>query len=451
MGTRPHAESKYLTQFNELGLAESVLRAVEAEGYTIPTPIQAEVIPAVLAGRDVLGTAQTGTGKTAAYVLPLLSRIADERRAPRPKTCTTLILAPTRELANQIVEAIRTYGRKIRPSVALVVGGVRPGPQIRQMAGGVDILVATPGRLEDHMSTGVIRLDGVANIILDEADQMMDMGFMPAIRRILQKVPADPQTILLSATMPRQIRALAQDFLNDPAEIAVAQADRPAERIAQEVVYVDARDKRQRLVELIEDRQVGRAIVFARTKHGAEKLSTYLEKAGIASTAIHGNKNQSQREKALSRFRDGKVAVLVATDVAARGIDVDGITHVINFELPNVPEAYVHRIGRTARAGASGIAISFCDGEERGLLRDIERVIGGTFNDAGELTDTPPAPRRERSGPGKTRKPGGQRGANHRKGGPRPPRGSHDGGDRRESRGGEGRGPARPRRQKISA
>ncbi len=365
-----------MKQFDSLGLAEPLLRAISAEGYTNPTPIQTDVIPTMLAGRDLVGIAQTGTGKTAAFVLPLLNKINQQKRAPNPKCCGALILAPTRELAAQIADSIRTYGRHMRHSVAVVVGGVKPAPQIRAMARGVDILVATPGRLEDHLSQGALRLDQTRTVILDEADQMLDLGFMPAIRRLMKQVPQDRQTVLLSATMPKQIRSLANDFLSDPVEISVAPASRPIDRIDQKVMHLDRSSKRQTLIEILTPEEVERAIVFTRTKRGADKVSQHLEKAGLSSAAIHGNKSQGQRERALDAFKKGGVRILVATDIAARGIDVDAVSHVVNFELPNVPEAYVHRIGRTARAGSSGFAISFCDDTEQGLLRDIEKLIG---------------------------------------------------------------------------
>ena len=373
---RRKIESYQLTQFSDLGLAEVLLRALSGEGYTTPTPIQTRVIPAILDGQDVLGTAQTGTGKTAAFVLPILQQIIKQPSSSNPKGCRVLILAPTRELASQIADSIRTYGRIARPSVAVVVGGVRPGPQIKAIAPGIDFIVATPGRLLDHMSAGAIQLNGTTTVVLDEADQMMDLGFLPAIRRILAKIPERRQTILLSATMPKQIRGLAKDFLRNPTEVAVAPESRPIEKIDQKVMQVDAVSKRRALVDILKGPQVDRAIVFTRTKRGADKVNDHLEKAGISASAIHGNKSQRERERSLAAFRAGHVKVLVATDIAARGIDVDDISHVINFELPHVPEVYVHRIGRTARAGKNGVAISLCDREERSLLRDIERLVG---------------------------------------------------------------------------
>lgn len=372
-----------MKHFSDLGLAETVLKAVEAEGYTNPTPIQEQVIPAMLAGRDILGTAQTGTGKTASFVLPLLHKLATGRERPPQKCCGTLILAPTRELAAQIAESVRVYGQFGHTKVAVVVGGVKPGPQIKAMARGVDILVATPGRLLDHMQGGAISLEQTKTVILDEADQMLDLGFMPAIRKIMARVPRERQTALLSATMPPAIRKLANDFLNNPAEVAVAPTSRPIEKIDQQVILVDRSAKRSTLINILGKPDVDRAIVFTRTKRGADKVQRALSDAGLSAAAIHGNKSQNQRTKALDGFKSGGVTILVATDIAARGIDVDSVSHVVNFELPNIPESYVHRIGRTARAGKSGIAISLCDGGEREFLRDIEKLVGYSIKSTG--------------------------------------------------------------------
>ena len=378
-----------MTLFSDLGLAEPILRAIEAEGYTTPTPIQAKVIPAMMAGRDVLGTAQTGTGKTAAFTLPIIERLGASRTKPREKTCRALILAPTRELAAQIEASVRTYGRHTRLTTALVVGGVKPSPQIRALARGVDVLIATPGRLEDHMRGGAVNLSAVEVAVLDEADQMLDLGFMPAIRRLFKALPSQRQTALLSATMPHEIRVLAKEFLRDPEEIAVAPVSRPVEAVTQSVLHVDEGSKREALLRLLADPTLDRAIVFTRTKRGADKVTKHLTDAGHEAAAIHGNKSQPQRERALGSFRDGRVKILVATDIAARGIDIDGVSHVFNFELPNVPEAYVHRIGRTARAGRSGVAVSLCDASERKLLRDIERLIGRRLEASGDASAEP--------------------------------------------------------------
>jgi ATP-dependent RNA helicase RhlE len=383
-----------LTHFSDLGLAEPLLRAVAAEGHAHPTPIQSRAIPLVLNGRDILGIAQTGTGKTAAYLLPLLDRLVRAQKPLAAKGCRALIVVPTRELAAQVSEGIRAYGRSLPIRSTVVIGGASPGPQVRALARGVDIIVATPGRLLDHLGSGAVRLDGAETVVLDEADHMLDLGFLPAIRRIMKAVPEHRQTLLLSATMPKAIRALASDFLNDPAEVSVAPAARPIERIVQSVMHVAAGDKRTVLVDVLGQPQVARAIVFTRTKRGADRVTKHLEQAGLSAMAIHGDRSQSQRTKALAGFRGGQVSILVATDIAARGIDVDDVSHVINFDLPNVPEAYVHRIGRTARAGKAGTAISLCDPSEHGLLRDIERLIGSPINDpvasCGTGADAPP-------------------------------------------------------------
>lgn len=376
MALAAECESLHLTTFKSLGLAEPILRALSGEGYTNPTPIQAGVIPAMLEGKDLVGIAQTGTGKTAAFVLPLLQRIQALNKRPWPKNCRALVLAPTRELAAQIEDGIRTYGQYLKTTSAVVVGGAKPGPQIRAMARGVDILVATPGRLEDHMQAGAIRLDETTTVVLDEADQMLDLGFMPAIRRILAALPKDRQTALLSATMPKQIRALAQEFLRNPVEVAVAPQSKPIDRIEQTLIHVEKANKRQMLVDVMKREKIDRAVVFTRTKHGANKLAQLLVNNGLKADAIHGNKSQNQRVRTLDDFKAGRTPILVATDIAARGIDVEGVSHVVNFDLPNVSEVFVHRIGRTARAGKSGIAISICDETEREFLRDIEKLIG---------------------------------------------------------------------------
>ncbi len=407
-------ERLYLTSFTDLGLAEPLLRAIAAEGYTAPTPIQNAVVPAMMSGKDILGTAQTGTGKTAAFVLPLLHRLAAEKGEPAPKTCRTLILAPTRELAAQIADSVRRYGKHLRLRTTLVIGGAKPGPQARALARGVDVLIATPGRLLDHAGTGAVRLNAVTAIVLDEADHMLDLGFMPAIDKIMKQLPAGHQTALLSATMPPAIRSLAARFLNDPERIEVAPVSRPIERIDQSVRHLETGAKRAALTDLLRGGTVERAVVFTRTKRGADKVSRHLEAEGLASAAIHGNKSQGQRERALGAFRSGKTPILVATDIAARGIDIDGVSHVINYELPNVPEAYVHRIGRTARAGHSGVAISLCDTDERGLLRDIERLIGTAIridgpapDPAGKRTDKQ-AQQRPAAKPASARRRGGK-------------------------------------------
>jgi ATP-dependent RNA helicase RhlE len=373
-------ESTILTLFSDFGLAETLLRALATEGYATPTPIQTKAIPPVMAGRDLLGIAQTGTGKTAAFALPILHRLfgADQRPA-QPRSARALVLAPTRELAAQIAQSFEAYGRHLRPSVAVVVGGVKHNPQVRALARGVDILVATPGRLLDHLQGGTLRLDRTEIVVLDEADHMLDLGFLVPIRRILAKLPRQRQTLFFSATMPNDIGALARDMLTDPVEVSVAPVATTAERVEQSVYLVDGPAKRALLVELLRQPGFERTLVFTRTKHGADKVTRHLEAAGIPAVAIHGNKSQGQRERALAGFKGGRSRVLVATDIAARGIDVDAVSHVVNFELPDVPEAYVHRIGRTARAGAEGIAIAFCDASERRALRDIERLTRQTL------------------------------------------------------------------------
>ncbi|MGO4724515.1 MULTISPECIES: DEAD/DEAH box helicase [unclassified Inquilinus] len=364
-----------MTNFTDLGLNPLLLKALTAENYETPTPIQAQAIPHLMQGRDLLGVAQTGTGKTAAFALPILHRLmADRRTAPR-RGCRVLVLSPTRELASQIAESFRVYGRHLPLTRTTVFGGVGMGPQIRTMAQGVDVLVATPGRLLDLMSQGAIRLSDLEVFVLDEADQMLDMGFIHAIRKIVATIPAKRQSLFFSATMPTDIADLAGRLLTDPVKVAVTPVATTAERIEQRVMFVEKDDKRSLLIEILRDEAIRRVLVFTRTKHGADRVAKQLTQAGINADAIHGNKSQSQRERALLGFRNGKVRVLVATDIAARGIDVDGVTHVVNFELPNVPESYVHRIGRTARAGAEGMAISFCDVEERAFLRDIEKLI----------------------------------------------------------------------------
>lgn len=379
-----------MTQFSELGLAKPVQRAVAEAGYETPTPIQAQAIPALLDGSDLVGIAQTGTGKTAAFVLPTLTKLnATQTERAGPRGCRALVLAPTRELAAQINDSIRTYSKYLGLRHAVIVGGVKPRPQIKQLEPGVDILVATPGRLLDHVGTGALRLDKVKTIVLDEADQMMDLGFLPAIRQVMAKLRKQRQTLLFSATMPKQIRALADDFLTDPAEVRVTPESTPVERIEQEVILLERAQKRQTLRDLLGNETVERAIVFARTKRGSDRVVQNLEKDGLKAVAIHGNKSQNQRERALEAFKTGKVKIMVATDIAARGIDIGGVSHVVNYDLPNVPEVYVHRIGRTARAGADGIAIALVEPDERTLLRDIEKLIGRYLTPEGAELDIP--------------------------------------------------------------
>ena len=368
-----------MTHFNNLGLAKPLLKALAEKGYSQPTPIQVLAIPTVLAGRDLLGIAQTGTGKTAAFALPILHRLAaDPRPAPR-RGCRVLVLSPTRELASQIADSFRAYGRHLGLSVAVVFGGVKYGPQVRALAAGVDILVATPGRLIDHINEKVANLAGVEVFVLDEADQMLDLGFLPPIRRIVATLPKARQNLFFSATMPGEIGKLAGELLVNPAQAEVAPSATTVVRVEQRLLFVESDRKRQLLAELFADAKMARALIFTRTKRGADRVAKYLDTAGIQADSIHGDKSQGQRERALAAFKAGKVRALVATDIAARGIDVDAVTHVVNYELPNVPEAYVHRIGRTARAGAAGVAISLCSNEERSLLKDIQKLTRQTI------------------------------------------------------------------------
>jgi ATP-dependent RNA helicase RhlE len=364
-----------LTAFLDLGLAEPITRALADEQYAAPTPIQAQTIPKAMQGHDVVGIAQTGTGKTAAFALPILNHLTHNRHRPLPRSCRVLVLSPTRELSAQIVDSFKTYGRYLRPSVALAIGGVNINPQIRALTQGVDVLVATPGRLLDLLEHRAVTLDRVEVFVLDEADRMLDMGFIHDIRRVVAKLPGKRQTLFFSATMPREITELANSMLKNPVRVAVTPASTTVERIDQRVIHVDRAAKAALLANILRSEPIDRVLVFTRTKHGADKVVRSLAKSQIDAAAIHGNKSQNQRERVLAAFRSGQVRTLVATDIAARGIDVEGISHVVNFDLPNIPESYVHRIGRTARAGADGVAISFCDAEERAYLRDIERLI----------------------------------------------------------------------------
>ena len=360
--------------FAHLGLAEPLVRALAAKNYSEPTPIQRDAIPTVLEGRDLLGIAQTGTGKTAAFVLPSIQRLVDSAKRVLPTHCRMLVLAPTRELASQIAESARGYGQFSRISVATVFGGTSIAKNRQDLSRGVDILVATPGRLLDLVEQGYCNLSTIEILVLDEADQMLDLGFIHALKKIVRMVPRKRQTLFFSATMPTSIRELASQYLTDPATVAIKPAATTAERVDQSVTFVQQAEKQALLTMVLRSEQIERALVFTRTKHGADRVVKLLAGNGIASNAIHGNKSQPQRERALAAFKSGDVPILVATDIAARGIDVSGVSHVINFELPNVPEQYVHRIGRTARAGASGQAIAFCAEDERPYLRDIEKL-----------------------------------------------------------------------------
>lgn len=377
-------------KFEDLRLDESLLEAVRAAGYETPTPIQTKVIPLILGGRDIVACAQTGTGKTAAFALPILQRLGDapppqrngdrrndQRNARRPpvRKIRALVLAPTRELAVQIADSFATYGRHAKLTHTAVFGGVNKNPQFRALRAGVDILVATPGRLLDHMADGAVPLDSLEVLVLDEADRMLDMGFLPDIRRILAKVPKKRQTLLLSATMPDPIRKLAQEILSNPASVEVARVSAPTETVDHWSYRVEKAGKPALLCAVLDHTPFSRALVFTRTKYGADKVVRHLTQEGVAAAAIHGNKSQNARTRALEAFRSGKTAVLVATDIAARGLDIDDISHVINYDLTTEPETYVHRIGRAGRAGATGTALSFVSSEDHGSLRDIERLI----------------------------------------------------------------------------
>ncbi len=362
-------------RFSDLSLIQPLVRAVAEDGYSEPTPIQAQAIPHVLAGRDLLAIAQTGTGKTAAFALPLLQRLASVPGAAHRRPIRVLVLTPTRELAAQVGEAFSEYGRHLPLRNAVVFGGVPQRPQARAIADGIDVLVATPGRLLDLLGQRLVSFDRLEALVLDEADRMLDMGFLPAVRRILAVLPRRRQTLFFSATMGRDPQALADSILEKPARVEVTPQATTVEKVTQAVYFVDKSDKQALLEHLLAGPAIARALVFTRTKHGANRVAQKLSRAGVDAEAIHANKSQRQRERALAGFRSGDHRVLVATDIAARGIDVDDITHVVNFDLPNIPESYVHRIGRTARAGADGAAISFCDASERAFLRDIEREI----------------------------------------------------------------------------
>ncbi|MBX3464574.1 MAG: DEAD/DEAH box helicase [Planctomycetes bacterium] len=380
------------SDFRSLGLSEPLLRALEARGYTEPTPIQTRAIPHLLAGRDLLGIAQTGTGKTAAFALPMLQYLAEHRQRPLPRQPRALVLAPTRELATQIADSCKAYGQHLHLRTAVIFGGVGQTPQVQALRSGIDILVATPGRLLDLIQQRHCDLSAVEILVLDEADRMLDMGFLPDVRRILATLPRDRQSLLFSATMPDDVTDLAHRLLHDPLRVEVTPPAATADRVVQSLWFVTKAGKRDLLTELLADPVFERTLVFTRTKHGADRVVRHLRTADIAAHAIHGNKSQGARERALDDFRSGRAPVLVATDIAARGIDVPEISHVVNFDLPNVPESYVHRIGRTARAGREGIAISFCDAEEREYLRDIEKLIRQRIHVAGDRTRTPAKP-----------------------------------------------------------
>jgi ATP-dependent RNA helicase RhlE len=361
--------------FNELNLIAPILKALETEGYTQPTPIQEQSIPILLQRKDLLGCAQTGTGKTAAFAIPILQILHEEHAERTHKNIKVLVMTPTRELAIQIGESFAAYGRNLRLRHTVIFGGVPQGAQVQALNRGVDILIATPGRLLDLMNQGFINIRDISIFVLDEADRMLDMGFIHDVKRVVAKLPAKRQTLFFSATMPPEIQKLANTILVNPEKVEVTPASTTAETVVQSVYFVDKKDKRTLLNYILEDKAIERALVFTRTKHGADKVVKDLEKANIHAEAIHGNKSQNARQRALNNFKDGKIRVLVATDIAARGIDVDSLSHVINYEIPEVPETYVHRIGRTGRAGASGIAMSFCDDEELTDFRNIQKLI----------------------------------------------------------------------------
>ncbi|HEY5380001.1 MAG TPA: DEAD/DEAH box helicase [Pseudolabrys sp.] len=397
-----------MTSFNDFGLAEPILRALAEEKYVTPTPIQAQTVPIVLQGRDVIGIAQTGTGKTAAFALPILNHIFTKRMRPERKSCRVLVLSPTRELSGQIADSFRAYGRHMRPlAIELAIGGVPINRQVRGMNHGVEVLVATPGRLLDLVNQRAVTLNQVEILVLDEADRMLDMGFINDIRKIVAMLRKQRQTLFFSATMPGEITKLADAMLTNPERVAVTPQASTVDRIEQRVILTDKAAKPALLVDVLKTETTDRVLVFSRTKHGADKIVRHLQKSGYGAEAIHGNKSQNQRERVLADFRNGKLRILIATDIAARGIDVDGVSHVINYDLPNIPESYVHRIGRTARAGADGIAISFCDHEEMAYLRDIQRMIRitipSTDNRTGVRAESRPAEHHRPGGNGQNR------------------------------------------------
>jgi len=421
-------------QFQQLGLIPPIAEAVASQGYVSPTPIQAKAIPHVLAGRDLLGLAQTGTGKTAAFALPVLQRLADIAPGRGHRAIRCLVLTPTRELASQIGESFSTYGKHLPLRTTVIFGGVGMDAQRRALRNGIDILVATPGRLLDLAGQGLVDLHALEVFVLDEADRMLDMGFIHDVRRVIRLLPDRRQTLFFSATMPREAQELADRLLEQPETVAVVPPATTAERVDQELYLVEKSDKRALLIDVLRDGDMRRVLVFSRTKHGANRIAEHLEKAGIGAAAIHGNKSQNARERALASFKAGQIRVLVATDIAARGIDIDEISHVVNFDVPEVPETYVHRIGRTARAGASGMALTFCDVDERADWRNILKLIrqevpvvdGHPYQSPTPMSVTPP----RSAGDGRDR--GGPRGGPRGGGGGRP--GGGGGGRRRRRR-----------------
>jgi ATP-dependent RNA helicase RhlE len=430
--------------FAELGLSPALLKTLAAANYNQPTPIQAQAIPPVLAGHDLLGIAQTGTGKTAAFALPILQKLAANRIRPPARGCRVLVLSPTRELASQIALSFKTYGKGLNLSVAVIFGGVGYGPQRAALNKGIDVLVAAPGRLMDHMDERVADLSNTEIFVLDEADQMLDLGFIKPIQRIVKTLPQRRQNLFFSATMPKEIGALADELLRNPVKVAVTPVAKTADRVSQRVVHITAGAKAQALVDLVEAENVEKGIVFTRTKRGADRVAKNLEEAGISAVAIHGNKSQSQREKAMDFFRKGKARLLIATDIAARGIDIPAVSHVINYELPEVAEAYVHRIGRTARAGAEGQAVAFCAPDEQSLLRAIEKLTRQSI--PAEWRDVSP------DAPAVARPPRGQQrggGGGGRPQGARPPQRQGGGGFGGRSFGGGGFKGGRPQGERF--
>ena len=427
--------------FADLGLAEPILRALASRDHVTPTPIQAQAIPYILNGEDLLGIAQTGTGKTAAFALPILHELNKEQARSKYRDPRALILAPTRELAIQIADEFHLYGRQLALRQAVIFGGVSQHTQTKNLRRGVDIIIATPGRLLDLMEQGHVVLDEIEHFVLDEADRMLDMGFIRDVRKIIAELPRDRQTQLFSATMPTEISKLSQEILKDPVRVDIAPKAVALETIRQGIHFVEPQKKLDTLCNLLGDKALSRVIVFTRTKHRANRVAERLDRSGIGADAIHGNKSQGARQRALSAFRDGKVRVLVATDIAARGIDVPGVTHVINFEMPVDAESYVHRIGRTARAGADGAALSLCATEEAGLLKDIERLIGNSI--PVESGERPEGNARPKQGGGGNRQSGGGGG-----GGRQSNRGGQGGGKGGFGGGGKRRGP--PRRNTAS-
>ncbi|MBL7941063.1 MAG: DEAD/DEAH box helicase [Flavobacteriales bacterium] len=416
------------TTFNDLGLIEPILKALQEEGYTHPTPIQQQAIPHLTKGRDLLGCAQTGTGKTAAFAIPILQTLHAKGPQGAKRKIKTLILTPTRELAIQIGESFTAYGRNLHLKHTVIFGGVGQKPQTDALQRGVDIVIATPGRLLDLMQQGFIHLNDLEIFVLDEADRMLDMGFIHDVKKVIAKLPQKRQTLFFSATMPPEIAKLANSILTDPVKVEVAPVSSTADTIDQRIFFVDRTDKNKLLLSLLEGDTIREALIFTRTKHGANKVAKVLTQAGHASEAIHGNKSQSARQAALKGFKEGKLRALVATDIAARGIDIDGLTHVINFDLPNVPETYVHRIGRTGRAGASGKALSFCDHEEKEYLRDITRLIK---RDIPVVTDHPfvmvGGPKKAEPEVREPRQPRGPGRGQGQRGGQRQPQGRSEG------------------------